>query len=95
MRKPDFCLCENKGAVTAKLIIAFVFATRLEQVLFFLNAKFQASSHSSVAAQTGLCQSRSENPEDRFSHITALIVTVIRYESFSFCPKVFSSVSHQ
>ena len=33
MRKPDFCLCENKGvdeisfAVTAKLISAFVFAT--------------------------------------------------------------------
>ena len=32
-------------AVTAKLISAFVFATRIVQSLFFLNLKFQASSH--------------------------------------------------
>ena len=44
MRKLDFRLCENKGAVTAKLISAFVFATRIVQSLFFLNPKFQASS---------------------------------------------------
>ena len=55
VRKPDFCLCENKAAdqlrgsqisfaVTAKLISAFVFATRIVQFLFFLNPKFQASS---------------------------------------------------
>ena len=25
MRKPAFCICENKGAVTAQLISAFVF----------------------------------------------------------------------
>ena len=31
-------------AVTAKLISAFVFATRIVQFLFFLNPKFQASS---------------------------------------------------
>ena len=31
-------------AVTAKLIIAFVFATWIVQSLFFLNLKFQASS---------------------------------------------------
>ena len=31
-------------AVTAKLISAFVFATRIVQSLFFLNPKFQASS---------------------------------------------------
>ena len=30
-------------AVTAKLISAFVFATRIVQSLFFLNLKFQAS----------------------------------------------------
>ena len=48
MRKPDFCLGENKGAdhfaVTAKLISTFVFATRIVQFLFYLNPKFQASS---------------------------------------------------
>ena len=49
VRKPAFCICENKDAdqfaVTVKLISAFVFATRIEQSLFFLNPKFQASSH--------------------------------------------------
>ena len=32
-------------AVTAKLISAFVFATRIVQSLYFLNPEFQASSH--------------------------------------------------
>ena len=32
-------------AVTAKLISAFVFATRIEQSLYFLYVKFQASNH--------------------------------------------------
>ena len=32
-------------AVTANLISAFVFATRIVQSLFYLNLKFQASSH--------------------------------------------------
>ena len=32
-------------AVTAKLISAFVFATRIVQSFYFLNPKFQASSH--------------------------------------------------
>ena len=56
MRKPTFCICENKDAdqlrgdheavaVTAKLISAFVFTTRIVQCLFFLNPKFLASNH--------------------------------------------------
>ena len=47
MKKPAFCLCENKDEdrVTVKLICAFVFATRIVQSLFFLNPIFQASSH--------------------------------------------------
>ena len=51
---PAFCICKNKGAdhlrgnreadqLTAKLISAFVFATRIVQSLYFLNPKFQAS----------------------------------------------------
>ena len=32
-------------AVTAQLISAFVFATRIVESLFFLNPKFQANSH--------------------------------------------------
>ena len=66
MRKPAFCIYENKEAdqlrkqrsrsasktkkqisfeVTAKLISAFVLAIRIVQSLFYLNTKFQASSH--------------------------------------------------
>ena len=45
--KPDFCICENKDAdqLTAKLISAFVFARQIVQSVFYLNPKFQASSH--------------------------------------------------
>ena len=58
MRKPAFCICENKDAdqlrgnreadqrlCFAKLINAFVFATRIVQSLYYLHQKFQASSH--------------------------------------------------
>ena len=48
VRKPDFAYAKTKTqisfAVTAKLISAFVFASRLEQSLCLLNSKFQASS---------------------------------------------------
>ena len=50
MRKPAFCICENKGADQlcgnrTKLISAFVFATQIVQSLFYLNPKFHGSSH--------------------------------------------------
>ena len=60
MRKPAFCICENKDtdqlrsncaadqrscAVTAQLISAFVFTIRMVQSPFYINPKFQASSH--------------------------------------------------
>ena len=48
MRKPDLCLCENKGAdhsaVTAQLISAFDFTTRIVQFLLYLYSKFQDSN---------------------------------------------------
>ena len=43
MKKAVFCICENKDALTAKLISAFVSATRIERFIYFLNPKFQAS----------------------------------------------------
>ena len=47
MRKMDFAYAKTKAqtsfAITAKLISAFVFATRIVQSLFFLNPKFQVS----------------------------------------------------
>ena len=51
MRKPDCCINYVKTktqisfSVTAKLISVFVFATQIVQSLYFLNPKFQASSH--------------------------------------------------
>ena len=50
MRKPAFFAyvktkMQISFAVTAKLISAFVFATWIEQPLYFLNPKLQASSH--------------------------------------------------
>ena len=50
MRKQTLCICENKeadqllGNREADLR-AFVFATLIVQSLYFLNPKFQASSH--------------------------------------------------
>ena len=49
MRKPAFAYAKTKTqisfAVTAKLISAFVFDRQIVQSLFYLNPKFQASSH--------------------------------------------------
>ena len=45
MRKPDFCICENKGAYQLCGNSDFVFATEIEQSLNFLNPKFQDSSY--------------------------------------------------
>ena len=62
MRKPAFCICENKDADQLRGSLEanqrLFFARR-----YFLNAKFQASSHSVcfVSDQVG-------NPEDRFSY---------------------------
>ena len=48
VRKLALCICKSKDTDQlcsyAKLINAFVFATRIEQSLYFLNPKFLASS---------------------------------------------------
>ena len=54
-------------AVTTKLISAFVFAARIVQSLYFLNAKFQASSHF-LWLYSPVCVGPGRKPEDRFSH---------------------------
>ena len=54
-------------AVTAKLISAFVFAIRIVHFLFYLNTKFQASSHL-LSLCSLICVDLIGNPEDRFSH---------------------------
>ena len=84
MRKPAFCICENKDADTAKLISVFVFATQIVQSLYFLNTNFKP-----LAIFCGCtAQFVSElvgNPEDRFSHNEAQLSLVIRKPAFCLC----------
>ena len=74
MRKAAFCIyaktkTQTSFAATAKLISAFVFATRIVQSLYFLNAKFQGCSYL-LRLYSPACVG---NPEDRFSHNEAQI----------------------
>ena len=72
MRKPAFCICENKDADqlcgTAQLISAFVFATYIDSTIPLL-AKSEISSLwlSSVVVQPDLCQTWSETQKTVFS----------------------------
>ena len=80
MGKPTICIGENKDAdqlrgkisfaVTAKLISAFVFATRIVQFLFYLNPKFQASS-SLLCLYRAVCVGPVRKPHCWFSHEVA------------------------
>ena len=63
MRKPDFCLGENKGANQLRSYCAFVFATRIVQFLYFLNPKSQGRF---VLYLVG-------NTKDRISRVAAQI----------------------
>ena len=60
MGKATICIGKNEDTgqlrSAAKLIGAFVFATGIEQFLYFLNPKFPA-----VTVQAGLCQTWSEH----------------------------------
>ena len=75
MRKPDFCICENKGADqlhdsrAADQHLCFHYTDSMIP-LNFLNPEFQYS----MAVQPGLFQTRSETPEDRFSHNAAQVL---------------------
>ena len=57
-RKPDFCLCENKGAC--------VFATQIVHTPFLINFKISSFKPTSVTAQTGLCWAWSETRKTYF-----------------------------
>ena len=77
-RRPAVCICENKDAdqlaVTAKLISAFVLATRIVQSLNFLNPKFQVSPVAIFCGYTAWFVSDRDlvgNPKDLFSHDVA------------------------
>ena len=80
---PLVCICKTKTqisfAVTAKLISAFVFATQIVQSLYFLNPKFQASSHL-LRLYSLVCVGPGRKPLDLFSqneaHISLMLSNV-------------------
>ena len=77
MGKPTICIGENKDAdqlrSNAKLISAFVFATRIVQFLFYLNPKFQASSYF-LCLYSLICVGPVRKPHCCFFHEAAQIM---------------------
>ena len=77
--------------VTAKLICVFVFATRKVQSLFFLNPKFQASSHL-MCLYSLVCVGPVKKPHCLFSHEAAL-VTATSFSSYHVMPVLCVNLS--
>ena len=81
VRKPAFCICENKDADQLRGYRAFVFATRIVESLYFLNTKFQVSSHilwlySPVCVGPGRNPRRpvfSQRGSNKYSHVQILL----------------------
>ena len=72
--KIGFFASQISCAVTAQLISAFVFAIRIVQSLYYLNPKFQASSHLLWLYSLVCVADLVGNPADRFSHNEAYMV---------------------
>ena len=70
--------------VTTKLISTFVFATWIVQYLYFLNTKFQASSHLQWLHSL-VCVRPGQNPHCWFSHVAAHLCFRIRKKQVSSC----------
>ena len=92
MRKPAFAYAKTKTqisfVVTAKLISAFVFATRIVQSLFYLNFKPLAILCGCTAR---FVSDLVGNPEDRFSHNEAHLV-ILPFAFFSHLQRKRSNV---
>ena len=79
-----FCICENKDADQLRgnregLISVFVFATRIVQLLYFLNPKLQVSSHL-LWLYSPVCVGPGRKPRNRFSDVAARIVSSVKKE---------------
>ena len=78
MRKPAFCICENKGAdqlrgnreADQRLCFRYIDT----KSLYSLNPKFQASSHL-LWLYSPFYVGPDQNPEDRFSHNEAHLMS--------------------
>ena len=70
MRKPDFCLCENKGAdqlrsnceADQRLCFRYTDST----ISLLLKSELSSFKHASVTVQVGLCGTWSETPKTGF-----------------------------
>ena len=67
VRKPAFCICENKDA--------FVFAIRIVQTLYYLNPKFQVTSRL-LWLYSPVCVGPGQKPRRPVSHNEAHIRSV-------------------
>ena len=80
MRKPDFCLCENKDAdqlrsnceADQRLCFRYTDGT----ISLLLKSEISGFSPASVTVQVGLCRSWSETPKTGFL-MSRLIYTII------------------
>ena len=76
MRNPTFCICENKdadllrGNREADQRLCFRYIDSTVQSLYFLNPKFQASSHL-LQLYSLVCAGPGRKPERWFSHDAA------------------------
>ena len=77
-KKADFCLCENKGAdqlrsnCEADQRLCFRYTDSTLSLL--IKSEISSFYAASGTVHVGLCQTWSENPEDRFSRVAAQIL---------------------
>ena len=82
VRKPDFCLRENKGTEqlrsSCELISSFVFATRIVQFFYFLNPEFPVSSHRLCLYSSGCVRLGRKPRRPGFSRRDSVILAHVR-----------------
>ena len=82
MRKPAFCIFENKGAgqlcgnCAADQRLSFCY--KVSTIPLHPRSKISSLKPTSMAVQLGLCRTRSETYGDRFSHDVAKIISCFR-----------------
>ena len=77
------------GRLPAHLISAFVFTTQIIQSLYFINPKFQVSSHL-LRLYSQVCDGLVGNPKDRISRVMAYFDRIL-----SLIPFIISAYSKE
>ena len=80
MRKPTFCICENKDADqlpgNREADQRLCFRCKDSKIPLLPKSEISSLFPSSMAVQPGFCRTWSETPEDRFSHNTSQILQI-------------------